>query len=78
MFKLTLAAIAGCAAAGSLRGADEFDAHVAKFGLKYTAEEAVARRAIFASNVAKINAHNALGLSWTQGVNQFTTLTGDE
>ena len=61
------------------RFADEFAAHVAKYGLKFTAEELVVRKAVFERNVAKINAHNAqAGVTWTQGVNKFTHLTGDE
>jgi len=36
------------------------------------------RRAIFAANVAKIEAHNAAKESWTMSVNKFADLTADE
>jgi len=81
MYKLAIATIAAAssASAGSLRGSNaEWDAFVSKFGFTFTAEELVARRAIFDANLAKIEAHNALNLPWTMGVNQFTHLTPDE
>ena len=33
---------------------------------------------MYAANVKDIEAHNALGLEWTKGVNRWTDLTGDE
>ena len=39
-------------------------------GKRYTPEEKVLRSSIFAANKAKIDAHNALGLPWTQGINK--------
>lgn len=36
------------------------------------------RFAVFKANFDKINAHNAKGLSWTMGVNQFADLTPEE
>ena len=41
-------------------------------------EELVLRRSIYAANLAKIQAHNAEGHSWTMKANQFTDLTGEE
>jgi len=41
-------------------------------------EELVLRRSVYSANVAKIQAHNAANLGWTQGVNKFTDLTGEE
>lgn len=41
------------------------------------AEEATRLR-IFAENVAKMEVHNKQGLSWSQGINQFTDLTKEE
>ena len=32
----------------------------------------------FEKNLAAIHAHNAKGLSWTEGVNQFTDMTEEE
>jgi hypothetical protein len=36
------------------------------------------RSAIFAANVAKIDAHNKAGHAWRMGVNAFADLTGEE
>lgn len=36
------------------------------------------RYAIFVENLQKIDAHNAQGLSWTMGINQFTDMTQAE
>jgi C1A family cysteine protease len=36
------------------------------------------RKSVFKTNVDKIEAHNAKGLSWTLGVNEFADLTSDE
>ena len=36
------------------------------------------RASIFAHNLAKINAHNAKGESWTMAVNEFADLTSQE
>jgi len=48
-------------------------------GKKYaTKEELLLRKSIFASNVAKIEAHNAQNLGWTMGANKFADLTGEE
>jgi cathepsin L len=35
-------------------------------------------RSTFEANLAKIHAHNAKGLSWTEGVNQFTDMSEEE
>ena len=37
----------------------EFDAFTTKFGMKFTAEEESYRRAVYMSNMAIIEAHNA-------------------
>jgi C1A family cysteine protease len=41
-------------------------------------EEMLLRRSVYAANVAKIEAHNAEGHSWTMAVNSFADLTGEE
>jgi len=49
------------------------------FGKEYnTFLEHNGRFAIFKANIDKINTHNAKGLSWTMGVNQFADLTPEE
>jgi len=41
-------------------------------------EEQAMRSAIFNANVAKINAHNLKGESWTMAINEFADLTAQE
>ncbi len=36
------------------------------------------RAAIFNANVARINAHNLQGLSWSMAINEFADLTANE
>jgi len=48
------------------------------FGKGYSETEHDMRRAIFEANMKKIEKHNAQGLSWTMGVNQFADLTAEE
>lgn len=43
-----------------------------------TTTELAYRRDIFSAAVKKIEAHNALKLSWTMGINHFADLTADE
>jgi len=69
--------VALCAAPAM--GASVFQTWAARHGKVYSSpEEATMREAIFAANVAKINAHNAAGSSWTMAVNEFADLTSTE
>ena len=55
--------------------------HVKKYDLKSkigSGDEFIKRLQIFADNVDKIDAHNALNLSYTMGLNQFSHLTFEE
>ena len=70
---LALVAV-GCVVAAT----PTFEEWAATFGKVYTPEEAAVRAKVYAANVKDIEAHNALGLEWTKGVNQWTDLTGDE
>jgi len=54
------------------------DSFLSKYARAYSPEEASVRKAIFATNLAAVEAHNALGLPWTKGVNKWADLTGDE
>jgi C1A family cysteine protease len=54
---------------------DEFKT---EFGMTFNGEEDTARQAVFADNMALIEAENAKGNSYTLGVNQFAHLTNDE
>jgi cathepsin L len=58
--------------------ADQFDDFKQQFGKVYNGEEEAAARATFNANVAKNEAHNAQGLSWTLGINQFSDLTQEQ
>lgn len=51
------------------------DHFVTEFDRTYTSAELGSRKQIFEANVANIHAHNALGTTWTEGVNQFTDHT---
>jgi len=68
----TLAAAAGAAVPSFTEWSKK---HAKSYASK---EEMVLRRAIFAANVAKINAHNASPSSFKMGVNAFADLTGEE
>lgn len=50
----------------------------ANYDKVYDGDETEVREAIFNTNIEEIKAHNAKGLSWSMGVNQFTDLTEDE
>jgi C1A family cysteine protease len=71
--------VAALLAAPALAAQDNFASWAQKNGKQYKSrEEMVLRRSIFAANVAKINAHNAAGQTWSMGVNKFADLTGEE
>jgi cathepsin L len=49
-----------------------------KFEKTYDAAEFFHRYGIFKATVDRVEAHNALNLSWTSGLNQFSDLTNEE
>jgi len=51
---------------------------MAKFERAYETAELFYRFGVYKDNLNKIEAHNALGLTWTAGENQFTDLTEAE
>lgn len=55
-----------------------FSSFVKKFEKKYASEDFFNRFEIFRQNLDIINEHNALGRSYSLGVNEFTDLTFDE
>jgi C1A family cysteine protease len=57
---------------------EEFVAYVKEFSKVYTSEELFTRFQNFNDNKKIIDEHNAKGLSWQMGVNQFTDLTQQE
>jgi len=57
---------------------EEFVAYVKEFNKVYTSEELFTRFQNFNDNKKTIDEHNAKGLSWEMGVNQFTDLTQQE
>jgi C1A family cysteine protease len=57
---------------------EEFVAYVKEFNKVYTSEELFNRYQNFNDNKKVIDEHNAKGLSWQMGVNQFTDLTTKE
>ena len=71
------------ATATSALAAPSFTQWAATHGKQYTTrEELVLRRAVYAANVAKIEAHNAEAAqgkhTWTMGVNKFGDLLPEE
>jgi hypothetical protein len=63
----------------SASDAQAFQAFVVKHNRNYiTKEEFSARQAIFAANVAHINAHDAVATGYTLGINKFADLTEAE
>lgn len=57
----------------------EFTNYMTKFDKSYVTEDEYSfRRSIFNKNLEIINAHNAKGLSWTLGINEFTDWTDAE
>jgi C1A family cysteine protease len=57
---------------------EEFVAYVKEFKKVYTSEELFTRFQTFSDNKKRIDEHNAKGLAWEMGVNQFTDLTQQE
>jgi cathepsin L len=55
-----------------------FEQYVAEFNLKFSESELPQRKAIFDSEMKRIQAHNGQSLSWKEGVNKFTVLTAAE
>jgi Papain family cysteine protease/Cathepsin propeptide inhibitor domain (I29) len=59
--------------------AEQFENWAAKFGKFYASPaEKSHRLAIFTKNLNDIMVHNAKGLSWTEGLNQFTDMSIEE
>jgi cathepsin L len=55
-----------------------FVAWMKKFDKSYDAAEFFHRYGIFKATMDRVEAHNALNLSWTSGTNQFSDLTTEE
>jgi cathepsin L len=73
--KVALLAGVGFASAATQ---EEFVAYVKEFNKVYTPDELFTRFQNFNDNKKIIDEHNAKGLSWEMGVNQFTDLTQQE
>merc|ERR1712046_423297 len=58
---------------------DAYEEFKNRYGKSYNDDaEDQEHRATYEANMAANQAHNALGLSWTQGENQFTDLTTEQ
>jgi cathepsin L len=55
-----------------------FEKYVQDFNQNYSASELGARRALFTAELARVRAHNAKNLSWKEGINKFSAMTGAE
>merc|ERR1712048_1056800 len=57
---------------------DQWSPYKQEWNKVYNGDEDQAHKATFEQNLAEIEAHNAQGLSWTEGINRWTDLTQDE
>jgi len=57
---------------------DQWSTYKQEWNKVYNGDEDEAHKATFEQNLAEIEAHNAQGLSWTEGINRFTDLTQEE
>jgi C1A family cysteine protease len=62
----------------ALGAQSQWESYKQEFGKVYNGEEDAAHQATFEKNLAEIEAHNAQGLSWTEGINRWTDLTQEE
>ena len=75
-----IASIAACTAmaASTEDRMAQFAQWAAQHGKTYEGEEAQRRLEVFSANAEAIEEHNAKGLSWTMGLNEFSDLTNEE
>merc|ERR1712032_510618 len=57
---------------------DQWSTYKQEWNKVYNGDEDAAHKATFEQNLAEIEAHNAQGLSWTEGINRWTDLTQEE
>merc|ERR1712137_885286 len=57
---------------------DQWSTYKQEWNKVYNGDEDEAHKATFEQNLAEIEAHNAQGLSWTEGINRWTDLTQEE
>ena len=78
--KLFVAALCASVAAGKIidLGDYTFEKYVADFNLNYHPSEVAARKATFATELARVQAHNAKNLSWKETMNKFSLLSAKE
>eukprot|EP01031_Cornospumella_fuschlensis_P043086 gene43086-52656_t len=55
-----------------------FDQFLADFKLKYHPSELAGRKALFETELKRVQAHNAQGKSWKESVNKFSAMTPQE
>jgi hypothetical protein len=55
-----------------------FEQYLSDFKHQYHQSEIGARRALFNAELARVQAHNAKNLSWKEGINKFSAMTGAE
>jgi len=77
--RLSAALLLGCMIAPAFAELSVFSVWKTAHAKQYvSADEEVLRQAIFEANLARVNAHNAKGLPWTMGMNEFGDLTPAE
>eukprot|EP01035_Chromulina_nebulosa_P034344 gene34344-46067_t len=77
---VVLAFIAVTAASKSVQDLEayNFEKFVADFGMKYAAQEFETRKSIFNAELARVKAHNARSVGWTEGINKFSAMSASE
>jgi hypothetical protein len=75
---VVLALVVAAAALTQQETEDEFVQFVARFSKNYATSEVFTRFNIFKATLMEIERHNAMNLTWTMGVNEFSDMTQEE
>jgi hypothetical protein len=77
---ITLLLVAATVSAGSAVSNSEytFEKYVADFKLSFQPSEIPARKAAFATELARVTAHNSKNLGWKEQMNRFSVMTAGE
>jgi hypothetical protein len=62
----------------ALGAKSQWETYKQEFSKVYNGDDDASHQATFEQNLAAIEAHNNAGMTWTEGINQFTDLTQEE
>ena len=54
-----------------------FERYVEDFKLQYSSTERIVRKTLFEKELKRLIEHNQRGLSWKEGINQFSALSAE-